>query len=244
MSTTPILCYHSIAAPPAGSRLRLLYVRPAQFDRQLWTLHRLRIRGVSMGEAMQPSTRRSTRRTIVLTFDDGYVNALNEAAPILRKYGFTATCYVVSDALGAHNHWDDRYGTDRNTLMDRGQLEQWREAGMEIGSHSCSHPWLDKLPDAAAYAEISESRAKLRSLFNVPVDHFCYPFGGFTRETVALVKRAGYRSAVTTKPGVARTSSDPYRLPRILVHGTSGWWKFFLQVATPYASLRHRRVSA
>ena len=197
-----------------------------------------------MGEAMQTSGRLATGRTVVLTFDDGYVDALTEAAPILKRYGFTATCYAVSDALGAHNHWDDRYVTERKTLMDRGQLQQWQAAGMEIGSHSSSHPWLDKLPEAAAFAEISESRATLRRLFNAPIDHFCYPFGGFTRETVALVKRAGYRSAVTTQPGVARTSSDPYRLPRILVHGTSGWWKFFLQVATPYASLRHRRPSS
>jgi peptidoglycan/xylan/chitin deacetylase (PgdA/CDA1 family) len=242
MSTTPILCYHSIAAPPAASRLQLLYVRPEQFDRQLWTLRRLGMRGASMGEAMQPSKRRPASRTVALTFDDGYVDTLTEAAPILKKYGFTATCYVVSDAIGAHNHWDDKYVTDRKSLMGRDHLQQWREAGMEIGSHSCSHPWLDKLPDAAAYQEISESRATLRRLFNAPIDHFCYPFGGFTRETIVLVKRAGYRSAVTTRPGVARATSDPYRLPRILVHGTSGWWKFFLQVATPYENLRHRQA--
>jgi peptidoglycan/xylan/chitin deacetylase (PgdA/CDA1 family) len=243
MWKAPILCYHNVAPAPATSRLPLLYVSPSQFDRQLWTLRSLGLRGISMREATQPTKKGPVRRSVVLTFDDGFVDTLTEAAPLLRRYGFTATCYVVSDAVGAHNHWDGAYGTERKTLMTREQLQQWQEAGMEIGSHSCSHPWLNKLSDDAAYAEIADSRANLRRAFNAPVDHFCYPFGGFTRRTAELVRRAGYRSAVTTQRGIACEADDPFRLPRIFVLGTSGWWKFLLRVATPYEDLRRPRAA-
>ncbi|MBV8147227.1 MAG: polysaccharide deacetylase family protein [Gammaproteobacteria bacterium] len=69
-------------------------------------------------------------------------------------------------------------------------------------------------------------------------EHFAYPFGRFGAETVELVRRAGYSSAVTVQPGAARGSDDPLRLPRILVNGERGLWSYLLHVASPYARLR------
>jgi peptidoglycan/xylan/chitin deacetylase (PgdA/CDA1 family) len=78
-------------------------------------------------------------------------------------------------------------------------------------------------------------------MLGVPIAHFAYPFGHFTDETVELVQRAGYSSAVTVLPGVARASDDPLRLPRILVNGERGLWRYLLHVATPYERLRRRQ---
>jgi peptidoglycan/xylan/chitin deacetylase (PgdA/CDA1 family) len=79
-------------------------------------------------------------------------------------------------------------------------------------------------------------------MLGVPIEHFAYPFGGFTADTVELVRRAGYTSAVTVVPGVARASDDHLRLPRILVNGERGLWNFLLHVTTPYERLhRHQR---
>ena len=114
-------------------------------------------------------------------------------------------------------------------------------AGMEAGSHSCSHPRLHELSPDAARDEIAESRVALRNMLGVPIEHFAYPFGDFTDDTVELVRRAGYTSAVTVLPGVARASDDPLRLPRILVNGERGLWNFLLHAATPYERLRRRR---
>ena len=82
---------------------------------------------------------------------------------------------------------------------------------MEIGSHSCSHPWLDKLGDADAVREISESRAFLQRTFGVAVDHFAYPFGDYTAATQDILKRLGFRSAVTTSPGVNVRDTDRFQ---------------------------------
>jgi peptidoglycan/xylan/chitin deacetylase (PgdA/CDA1 family) len=241
VSRVPILCYHNVDRRPAGTKFGLLYVEPAQFDRQLWAIERLGMRGVSMGEGLAGLRGTTRSRMVALTFDDGYVDTLTVAAPILARYGFRATCYIVTNALGAHNRWDDDRIREKKSLMTREQVGQWLNAGMEIASHSCSHPALERIDDTEAAREISDSRADLRRLFGVTPDHFAYPFGGFTPRTVSLVRRAGYRSAVTTQPGIARGTDDMYRLPRLLVDGDRGLGRFLLRVGTPYEDLRQGR---
>jgi peptidoglycan/xylan/chitin deacetylase (PgdA/CDA1 family) len=233
MSALPILCYHNVARPPREAPFKLLYVSPDRFERQLWTLRRLGLRGVSMGEGMARLRSATSRGCVVFTFDDGYADTLTTAAPLLKQYGFSATCYVVSGAIGTYNRWDAVELQERKPLMDREQLDQWLAAGMEVGSHSLSHQRLAQLPQDAARHEIADSRAALRNLLGVPIEHFAYPFGQFNADIVELVRGTGYSSAVTVMPGVARTSDDQLRLPRILVNGEHGLWKFLLQVASP-----------
>ncbi|MBV8404718.1 MAG: polysaccharide deacetylase family protein [Gammaproteobacteria bacterium] len=238
MSALPILCYHNVAPPPAEARFRLLYVSPERFERQLWALRRLGLRGISMSEGLARLRNGTARGCVVLTFDDGYTDATTTAAPLMQRYGFTGTCYVVTGALGAFNHWDADYLGERKPLMTHTQLGEWLAAGMEVGSHSVSHRRLQELPQEAALEEIAGSRDALRSLCGVRAEHFAYPFGQFGAETVELVQRAGYSSAVTVQPGAARGSDDPLRLPRILVNGERGLWSYLLHAASPYARLR------
>jgi peptidoglycan/xylan/chitin deacetylase (PgdA/CDA1 family) len=243
MSALPILCYHNVATAPQHARFKLLYVSPAKFERQLWTLRRLGLRGVSTGEGIARLRNATARGCVVFTFDDGYADTVTTAAPLLKRYGFAATCYVVSNAVGTYNRWDAEYLGERKPLMSSGQIDQWLAAGMEVGSHSCSHPRLHELPGDAALHEIAESRAALRNMLGVPIEHFAYPFGHFTADTVELVRRAGYLSAVTVLPGLAYASADRLRLPRILVNGEHGLWRYLLHVATPYQRLlRHLRT--
>lgn len=241
MSKIPILCYHNVGQGPQDGKFNLLYTSLAKFDRQLWTLRRLGLRGVSMREGLQQLQGERRSNLVMLSFDDGYLDTVTRALPILTSYGFTATCFVVSDAIGTHNSWDAAYLQDHKPLMAQQQVQQWLAAGMEIGSHSCSHARLGELARDAAEHEIAGSRAALRAALGVAIDQFSYPYGSFSSATVELVRRAGYVSAVTVVPGVAGAGDDRYRLPRILVDGESGWLKFLLQVATPYEDLRHRR---
>jgi peptidoglycan/xylan/chitin deacetylase (PgdA/CDA1 family) len=241
MSRIPILCYHNIGPPPAGTPFKLLHVAEAKLERQLWALRRLGVRGVSMAEGFGQLGAAARSNLVVLTFDDGYRDTLTAALPLLRRYGFRATCYVVSDRIGGQNSWDDDAGAGGTPLMSRAEIGLWLEAGMEIASHSCSHPRLQKLAPQDALQEISDSRATLRQLFGVAVDHFAYPFGGFTPGIIQSVKQCGYASAVTTEPGIAQGSDDVHRLPRVLVHGERGLARFLLQVAPHYEDVRHGR---
>ncbi len=244
MARIPILCYHNVAPAPAGSRFKLLYVPPEKFARQLWLLRRLGLRGVSLCEGLAHLCSNTRSNLVILTFDDGYVDTVTEALPILREYGCTATCYLVSDAIGTYNSWDCELLQERKALMTRQQVDRWLAAGMEIGSHSRSHPRLEAVDAEAAHSEIAASRAALRAAFGVAIDHFAYPFGAFTDATVELVKRAGYRSAVGVAPGVVGPRHDLYRLPRILVDGEHGWGGLLLRVARAYGNSRLRRRRA
>jgi peptidoglycan/xylan/chitin deacetylase (PgdA/CDA1 family) len=241
MSALPILSYHNVATAPKDAPFKLLYVSPDSFEQQLWTLRRLGLRGVSTSEGIARLSKGTSRGCVVFTFDDGYADTLTIAAPLMKRYGFTATCYVVSGAVGTYNRWDAEYLRERKPLMSRDQLDQWLAAGMEVGSHTLSHQRLHELPQDVARYEIGESRTELRNMLGVPIEHFAYPFGHFTADIVELVRHAGYSSAVTVLPGVARASDDRLRLPRILVNGERGLWKFLLHVATPYERLRWRQ---
>jgi peptidoglycan/xylan/chitin deacetylase (PgdA/CDA1 family) len=240
MSSLPILCYHNVGEAPKDAPFKLLYVTPEMFERQLRTLRRLGLRGVSMSEGIVRLRNGTSRGCVVFTFDDGYADTLTTAAPLMKQYGVSGTCYVVSGAVGTYNRWDADYLRERKPLMSREQLDQWLAAGMEVGSHSISHRRLHELPQGVAQDEIADSRAALRNMLGVPVEHFAYPFGAFTADIVECVRRAGYSSAVTVVAGVARASDDPLRLPRMLVNGERGLWRFLLHVATPYERLRRR----
>jgi len=139
MSALPILCYHNVAEAPKETHFKLLYVSPESFERQLWTLHRIGLRGVSTSEGIARLLNGTARGCVVLTFDDGYVDTLTMAAPLIKRYGFSATCYVVSGAVGTYNRWDAEQLQETKSLMSREQIDQWLAAGMELGSHSCSH---------------------------------------------------------------------------------------------------------
>ncbi|MBV8973629.1 MAG: hypothetical protein JOY74_00795, partial [Sinobacteraceae bacterium] len=81
----PILCYHNVAAAPSDARFKLLYVAPEKFERQLWTLRRLGLRGVSTSEGIARLRQGTARGCVVFTFDDGYADALTTAAPLLKR---------------------------------------------------------------------------------------------------------------------------------------------------------------
>jgi peptidoglycan/xylan/chitin deacetylase (PgdA/CDA1 family) len=94
---------------------------------------------------------------VVLTFDDGYADTLTEALPLLKQYGCTATCYLVSDAIGGYNTWDAGFLQEKKQLMSHAQAQEWLAAGMEIGSHSC-YPRLPDLEHEALEREVAGSR--------------------------------------------------------------------------------------
>lgn len=110
-------------------------------------------------------------------------------------------------------------------MMSTRQVQVMHRAGMEIGAHTVHHPILATLSASAAEFEISEGRNQLQSIIDAPVDMFAYPNGkpgrDFDQSHVKLLKQLGFRGAVTTAPGVARTSDDQLQLPRFTPWGNS-----------------------
>lgn len=233
-----ILNYHHVAVAPPGIELPQLYVSPDVFSRQLWWLRRIGFVGVSLAEGLRRLHAGDAAGCVAITFDDGYLDNVECALPLLKEYGFAASCFVVSERVGAVNDWDSAAVAGRASLMNATDIGTWLAAGFEIGSHTRTHANLTTLRRDAAMEELVRSRDVLRRLTGVAVSAFCYPYGAHNSETLWCVARAGYSVAVTVRRGRARRDDNPLALPRLAVNGKKGLVKFLLKAATPYADLR------
>lgn len=230
--------YHNIGVPPQGARLRNLYVRTGAFARQMFILRLLGYRGLSMSAAMPYLRGEKQGRVAVITFDDGYVDTLEQALPILQKHGFSATCYFISQRTGQYNEWDAASLNVRKSLMNDGQIRAWHAAGMEVGAHSRTHPRLTGCTDAELQEEIAGSKTDLEKLLGKPVTQFCYPYGDLDQRVVAATRHAGFDAATTTQRGRARAGDDAMLLRRVLVSGSTFPHLFILKLLGNYEDKR------
>ena len=236
----PIFMYHNIAQAPRGlKRWRSLYVSPGAFARQMWLLKRLGYQGLSMSDAMPYLRGERQGRIAVITLDDGYVDNLQFALPILQRYGFTATCYVVSGSIGRYNNWDAEKLGIQKPLMSAAQLRACHEGGMEIGAHTRSHPHLTRCSDAQLRDEIAGSKADLEAVLGAPVTQFCYPYGDMDDRVAEAARVAGYDAATTTQRGRASAGMDVWRLPRVQVARHHVLPQFAMRAFTDYENKRH-----
>ena len=235
VSPIPILVYHQVAeAPKKGAPFRGLYVSPAAFARQMTLLKILGYQGLSMTD-LQPYLRgEKTGKVVGITFDDGYLNNLTNALPVLQKQGFSSTCYVVDGLLGQTNVWDAGIGIAQTPLMTAEQLLQWQTGGQEVGAHTKEHVDLLAISELAAWKQIANSKPALQNLLNQPVNHFCYPFGKFDKLHEVMAKQAHYETATTTVRGRVAKATNMLTLPRVPVLRSTSLPVFWLKIATAY----------
>lgn len=215
----PILMYHSIADMPKGTVMRSLHVPPKRFRFQMRILKWLGYRGLSMGELLPYLKGEKQGKVVGITFDDGYRNNLTEALPVLKTFGFSATCYIISQKIGGVNEWDLGKGIPENPLMDKCEIRQWIGSGMEIGSHTQNHVRLTECEEAKT--EIAQSKTDLEELFGNAIEHFCYPWGDLNSSIQQTATDTGYLTATTTQRGRATSEQEPRLLPRVpITHHT------------------------
>ena len=238
----PILTYHHTEqAPPKGFAMRSLWVSPSSFATQMQWLARLGYTGLAMSELMPYLRGEKKGKVVGITLDDGYQSNLMHALPILKNLGFSATCYVVSGKLGQHNEWDEGLGMAQAALMGVEEMRTWVDAGMEVGSHTCSHADLNQLSLAEAGHELLQSKSDLENLLQKPVTQFCYPYGHFSPEHESLVSQSGYVAATTTHRGRACATDRMTALPRVPVVRSTYSPQFLLKVLTRYEDSKRSR---
>ena len=238
-SPIPILTYHQISeAPGKGAPYRSLYVAPSDFSRQMAFLQFLGYQGLSMS-ALQPYLAGDRSAKVVgITFDDGYLNNLTHALPVLTRHGFSSTCYAVSKKLGATNVWDREVGIALTALMASADLQQWVRGGQEVGAHTRNHVHLKALDAAVAQAEIAGCKAELEAACGQAVAHFCYPYGEYAPEHAEMVAQAGYHTATTTQRSRCLRGENVWALPRVPVLRSTSLLMFFVKLATAYEDRR------
>jgi peptidoglycan/xylan/chitin deacetylase (PgdA/CDA1 family) len=198
-----VLAYHGIGDVPLRVDPHGLLVRPRELSRHVDRLRAWGYELLSFGELARRLEQGRGDGTAALTFDDGVAGNLD----VLGALGVPATFFVVSQWLGG-THPD--LPTAR--ILTATDLRGLAEQGLEIGSHTRTHPDLDHLDDVDARLELAGSKHDLENVLQRPVEVASYPYGHAGEAAVRACREAGYRAACTSS---GRGSwSDPHNLPR------------------------------
>jgi peptidoglycan/xylan/chitin deacetylase (PgdA/CDA1 family) len=232
-----ILMYHMVSEHRRGAVFNKLRVPPAAFAAQLRWLRDDGWHFACMSALETPQA--LPRKTVILTFDDGYGDNLEAADPLLERYGACATLYLVE------GRFDRDWSTSKKAHHDSGELMRERKLSdtevesmlasgrWELGGHTRTHANLARAGDDERHEEIAAARRTLAARFDVPLTSFAYPFGIYGSRDIEAVRAAGFRTAVTTQEGIPE---DPLRqaleLPRIKVSGKEGLFAFRLRLRT------------
>jgi peptidoglycan/xylan/chitin deacetylase (PgdA/CDA1 family) len=214
-NAVPILTYHSLDDSGAVTS-----IAPRDFREHMQILTQRGFTGISLSALLDSWDGRGTLppRPVVITFDDGFSNVLEHAAPRLSDLSFSATIFVVSGRCGQTNDWPNQApNIPRLPLLSWSELGQLAAAGFEIGAHTVTHRALTEIPRSEAAKEIVESKMAIEDRLGQAVQNFAYPFGLFSR-SICDVAREHFRGACTTKLERAKPTHDRQCLPRLDVY--------------------------
>lgn len=208
----PILLYHHIAETNNPNRY---YVPPAQFEEQVAWLADNGYASITVTKLINTLVNGGElpARPVVFTFDDGDLDVYTDAFPIMKKYGFTGTFYIIAG-------W-----RNTKTVMTDDMLNEMIAAGWEIGSHSMTHVDLTKNHGSLDY-EIYNSKAVLEDVYKTSVNSFAYPFGEIDRESANKVVQAGYIAGMGLGVSYTHSLYDIYYLNRREIQSDFDMTKF------------------
>ena len=213
----PVLSYHHVGPPQPGTYPHLT-VSPEQFERHVRWLHKRGYHGILSSDWLRWSQEGTALpgKPVLLTFDDSYADIAEYALPLLRRYGFGATVFVVTGQLGGTNTWDEARGSKTHRLMTAEQICLWAAQGIEFGAHSKTHPDLTAMAAAAVAEEVRGSRDELAALLGCRVASFAYPYGRYNKVICDIANKA-FELAFTVDEGLNDLNTELFRLKRTLV---------------------------
>ena len=226
----PILMYHSIMDNDEQS------VSIKSFKKQMHFMKTMGYQTIKFDELKE-----NNEKKFIITFDDAYENVFINAFPILRKLGFNAVCFIVTNKIGDYNDWDrHKKKFKKMKLMNCKQINKWLISGFNIGSHSIDHVDLTKLNKNDKINQIANSKKNLNSVFNTQIDTFAFPFGSYDDETRNIINEY-YDYAVTTKRSrFVKNKFNNKLLPRVPISKNDNFLKFFLKIKTPYEDIKFK----
>lgn len=161
------------------------------------------------------SRKENLRGALAITFDDGYRDNYSEAFPILKKYGFPATIFVVTDRIGTEGY------------LSSEEICDMQSSGLiDIQPHTKTHPELTEISEEAVREEMRGSRLAIDALLGKSSRLFAYPYGKHNRRTCEIARESGFGAAVGVEEGTVGLSSDLFRLPRVSIDSSTTFTQF------------------
>jgi len=233
-----ILMYHSIAdEDEAGVHP---YYRtataPPVFAAQMESLHQAGYSVVGLGEAIRRSSELgSAKRSVVITFDDGFRNFYTNAFPVLNRYGFTATMFLPTAHIG-----ESQLSFKGKECLTWSEVRDLTKHGFSFGSHTVTHPQLHDCDANSIKQEIVGSKQAIEQKLGCAVQSFSYPYAfpetdaSFKQRLREELRQAGYENGVCTTVGRPGPDSDPFFLRRLPVNSDDDPRLFMAKLAGSY----------
>ncbi|MAL00992.1 polysaccharide deacetylase family protein [Neopusillimonas maritima] len=244
-SSIPILMYHHVS-PSAGP----ITTSPSNFENQLKWLKWHGYQSITTQQYVDYLNGHPlAAKSVMITFDDGYLDNWVWAYPILQKWGFNAVIFLVTSWVhdgpvrpcqGRAGHLPDtpdhhecerriNAGQGDDVVLRWSEIHEMVESGtFEFHSHTDTHTRWDLGDDKAnknlhMMEELTRSRQTLAARLGYATEHLCWPQGYFDEDYVQLAKQAGYRYLYTTLAfGQNKPSSNPECIHRFAVRNTTG----------------------
>ena len=242
MSDVLVLCYHAVSERWPSD----LAVSPRQLEEQLAWLVASGYRGTTFRDAVDAPP---AGKTLVVTFDDAFRSVYEGAAPVLARFGLPGTVFVPVDHVGGDpmewpgiEQWlGGEY--ERELLgMTWPELEELSDRGWEIGSHTCTHPYLTRLDDAALHEELQRSREHCEERLGRACVTLAYPYGDTDERVEHAAAEAGYRAAAALSLRLDATPR-PFAWPRVGIYPGDGRLAFRAKVSATVRRLRASRAA-
>ena len=239
-SGIPILMYHKIR-DGLGARHAYFETRtsPSVFERQMQYLQSHGYQTITLNQPIDANSTSVPSKAVVITFDDGYRDFYTEAFPILNRLGLSATVFLISGLVGSNT-----------SIAGKTEYMSWNEVrdayahGITFGSHTMTHPQLERLTSEELDRELDISKRTIESELGTRVYSFSYPnaFPEHNRKLIdrlrAGLKSFGYENAVSTLIGTASCASDPYALPRLPINSHDDLHLFQVKLEGAYNWMR------
>ena len=204
----PVLMYHAIGYEK-GNTAR---VPKENFKKQMKHLKDNGYETLTLDGAYDFFVENKTipKKSVVLTFDDGYVDNYVEALPILKEFGFKATIFVITGAVDKSKNY-----------MNIEQLKEMEANGMDIQSHTVHHKNLKELSYDKQLETLKASKGFLEKTLNKRIKYFAYPYGEYSKESLKAVKEAGYTMAFSTTGRWSDKADGILTLDRVFISGSA-----------------------
>jgi len=216
-----ILMYHSV-----GENNLFFNVESKEFIRQIEYLKRKKFNIISLSQLVEWIEKKQVipKKTVVLTFDDGYQNNHSNVWPILKEYDFPVTIFLAVDLI------DQKIGDSQKIVLDMlnwPQIQEMDQSGLiDFQPHTLTHSELSQINPMEAKREIEESKRIVQEKLNKKCNFFAYPRGNFNQEVVDILKESGFKAGLTIKSGLVSENVDLFKLPRQSINSKTNFEEF------------------
>lgn len=200
----PTLMYHHIATTDSTNKfVQGLFVSPEIFEKQIAYLTKKNYKSIDVEEFNNifSSGKNPKQKSVMITFDDSTLSHYTQAYPILRKYGHTGVFFVISN----------------RSQISHAQLKEMSDNGMDIQSHSRTHPMFRKTDSESLVSEIAGSKADLERITGKKVTSIAYPGCEADQRAFEIVSSSGYKTGFSCGRYIDYRENNRYYLSRVHV---------------------------